>query len=170
MEIEDENLDKEIRKQVFELNNSYPPGLPHKELLWESLQERKRKAKMRTIQISWSIAATVALFMIAGLGVFNTWTPKSRPGNETALSVLFSDISGGRQAYDYISQVCKTQSGRCKSEQFLALRTELEQSSLQLEEIEKQLSLFGPDQRLINAKTRVQKHQYRIIKAIVQII
>ena len=58
----------------------------------------------------------------------------------------------------------------CGYQQFLALRNELEQSSLQLEEIEKQLSLFGPDQRLINAKTRVQKHQYRIIKAIVQII
>lgn len=170
MEIEDENLDKEIRKQVLELNNSYPPALPHQELLWESIQERKGKGKIRTIQIRWGIAATVALFIIAGLGVFNTWTPKSGPGTQTELSVLFSDISGGRQAYDYINQVCKTQSGHCKSEQFLALRTELEQSFLQLDEIEKQISLFGPDERLIDAKTRVQKHQYRIIKTIVRII
>ena len=170
MEIEDENLDKEIRKQVLELNNSYPAGLPHQEWLWGSIQERKRKRKIRTIQIRWSIAAAVALFIIAGLGVFHTWTPKNGPGNQTELSVLFSDIPGGSQAYEYINQVCKTQSGHCKSEQFLALRTELEQSSLRLDEIEKQISLFGPDQRLVNAKTRVQKHQYRIIKTIVQII
>ena len=170
MEIEDENLDKEIRKRVLELNNSYPPSLPHQELLWGSIQEIKRKGKIQTIQIRWSIAAAVALFTIAGLGVFHTWTPKSRPVNQTELSILFSDIPGGRKAYDYINQVCKTHSEHCKSEQFLALRNELEQSSLQLDEIEKQISLFGPDQRLINAKTRVQKHQYRIVKAIVQII
>ena len=170
MEIEDKNLDKEIRKRALELNNSYPLDLPHRELLWESIQKRKRKGKIRTIQIRWSIAATVALFIIAGLGVFHTWTPKSTPGNQTDLSVLFSDIPGGSQAYEYIHQVCKTQSGHCKSEQFLSLQTELQQSSLQIDEIEKQISLFGPDQRLINAKTRVQKHQYRILKAIVQII
>ena len=170
MEIENENLDKEIRKRVLELNNSYPPGFPHQDLLWKSIRERKNKEKTRTIQIRWSIAATVALFIFAGLGVFHTWTSKSTTDNQTELSVLFSDIPGGIQAYEYINQVCKTQSGHCKSEQFLSLQTELQQSSLQLDEIEKQISLFGEDQRLINAKTRVQKHQYRIIKAIVKII
>lgn len=170
MEIENENLDKEIRKRVLKLNDAYPPDLPHQELLWKSIRERKKKEKVRTIQIRWSIAATVALFIIAGLGVFQTWTSKSTTDNQTELSVLFSDIPGGTQAYKYINQVCKTQSGQCKSEQFLSLQTELKQSSFQLDEIEKQIAFFGPDQRLINAKTRVQKHQYRIIKAIVKII
>ena len=170
MEIEDENLDKEIRKQVLASDETYPTGLPNQELLWESIQKRKRQGKVRTVQVRWSVAAAVALFIIVGLGVFHSVTPKTGPIDHTELSVLFSDISGGKQAYDYISQVCENQSDQCKSEQFLALRTELEQSSLQLDEIEKQIALFGPDQRLISAKTRVQKHQHRIIKTIVQTI
>ena len=168
MELEDESLDKEVKKRVLDLNDSYPDTLPDREMLWQSIRERKRKSKIGSMQIRWSIAASVALCIIVGLGLYLS----KAPGNMTNqdLSALFSEIPEGKQAYDYIDQVCKTQSGICMSEQFQALRIELEQSSVQLDEIEKQIALFGPDKRLINAKVRVRKHQYRIIKTLVQII
>lgn len=166
----EEEWEKEIRKQVSELDNSYPAGLPPQEVLWESIQSSRRRSRVRKLQIRWSMAATVALLVMAGLGVLQPWAPGREQAHDVELLSLLSDIPGGSSAYDYIYQVCNTRSGQCKSEQFLALQSELRQSSLQLEEIEKQISLFGPDQHLVNARTRVEKHQHRIIKTIVQSI
>ncbi|MEO1053084.1 MAG: hypothetical protein AAFX87_20790 [Bacteroidota bacterium] len=168
MELEDENLDKEVRKRVLDLSDSYPRTLPDSELLWQSIEEKRAKAKTRSIQIRWSIAASITLCIISGLWLFQPVAPGNSPNQD--LSALFAEIPEAKQAYDYIDQVCKAQSSICMSEQFQTLRIELEQSSVQLDEIEKQIDLFGPDKHLINAKDRVQKHQYRIIKTLVQII
>ncbi|MEM6737861.1 MAG: hypothetical protein AAF620_17515 [Bacteroidota bacterium] len=168
MELEDENLDKEVKKRVLDLNDSYPSILPNRELLWQSIEEKRGKRKIRSIQIRWSIAASVALCVVSGIWIFQTEALENNTNQD--LLALFSEISEGKQAYDYIDQVCKTQSSICQSKQFQALRIELEQSSIQLDEIEKQIDLFGPDKHLINAKDRVRKHQYRIIKTLVQII
>ena len=48
------------------------------------------------------------------------------------------------------------------------LRIDLEQSFKKLEEIDQQLQVYGNNAELIRAKTRIENHQARLLKTIVQ--
>jgi hypothetical protein len=165
MEMNDNFLDDKIRRQIKSLDNTYPDNLPHPDKLWEKmLQNRKQQHSFR-LRIIWSIAASLLLLVLA---VF-PWLKslQENPVESKPTQNELASIEEGH-ALEYINALCRTNKIPCTSPAFKELKNELLDASFKLTEVNKQLTLFGNDDNLLRAKTRIENHQARIIQAMVQ--
>jgi hypothetical protein len=167
MEMNDDPVDQQIKNKVLSLNDVYPAGLASKEKIWELIGQKRKHRKAQTIRLSLSIAASVALLTIAAVGWWRAGSEKNdhkRDLNTEVMSVQESE------AMEYVNALCKTNNISCASPAFKELKSELLETSSSLMEIKKQIGLFGEDTDLLRAKTRIENHQARIIRAMVQIL
>jgi hypothetical protein len=164
MDMNDNSLDKLIREKIREQENLYPSRWPEPDVLWRSLNERRGLQAKRRKGL-WQIAAAVLIIMMAGYTFFLHNRPGktiSRDLSPTTLSVKAQD------AVDFIARYCAGKNMACNTPVMLELRGDLEQSFRKLEEIDNQLKVYRNDIELIRAKSRIESHQARLIKAIVQ--
>jgi hypothetical protein len=78
--------------------------------------------------------------------------------------------SAENEAMDYINHQCAGNNIVCESPVFKELQLELNSSTSELHSIDEQIKLFGNDEQLLRAKTRIENHQARILKAMLQIL
>jgi hypothetical protein len=145
----------------------YPAGLASQEKIWELIIQKRKHRKAQTIRLSLSIAASVTLLAMAAVGWWRTGGEKTdykRSPNTEVLSIQESE------ALEYVNALCRTNNISCASPAFKELKSELLEASSSLLEIKKQITLFGEDADLLRAKTRIENHQTRIIRAMVQIL
>jgi hypothetical protein len=163
----DDSLDKMIRAKVREQEAFYPTHLPSPDVLWQSLNERRhRHRKAKQLRIVWRVAATVLIVMIAGYAYF---VKDQYEHDSIAVQTLRPiEKSGEQRALDYIAKCCAEKNISCSTPAVQALQSDLEESFRKLEEIDQQLQLYGKDADLIRARARVESHQARVIKTIVQ--
>jgi hypothetical protein len=167
MEMNDDPVDEEIKNKVLSLNDIYPTGLASQEKIWELIVQKRKYRKAQTIWLSLSIAASVALLAMATVGWWRAGSEQTdyqRKLNTEVMSVQESE------ALEYVNALCRTNNISCASTAFKELKSELLETSSSLIEIKKQISLFGEDADLLRAKTRIENHQARIIRAMVQIL
>ena len=110
--------------------------------------------------MAWSVAACLLVLAVAGL----TWRQErlKPPVAEAPAS------TNRHAALDYIMDICKGNNIACLSPAFKELENELGESAAQLAEVKKQIALFGDDDNLVKAQQRIENHQARIIRAMVQ--
>jgi len=161
----DDSLDKLIREKIREQEGLYPSRWPAPDVLWRSLNERRDRHQARRRKIWWQVAAAVLIIMMAGYTFFldnGPGTSIKRDRSSAALSVKEQD------AVDFIARYCAGKNISCNTPDMVELRGDLEQSFRKLEEIDDQLKVYGNDAGLIRAKGRIESHQARLIKTIVQ--
>ena len=73
-----------------------------------------------------------------------------------------------QDAMSFIARYCAEKNISCSTPVIQELRTDLEQSFRKLDEINGQLQRYGDDTELVRAKERIETHQARLIKIIVQ--
>lgn len=163
----DDALDKFIRKSVNKLDHTHPTGFLEPDRLWELLNEKRRRKTIWRKTVWTSVAATI-IITLSFYGL--TW--QERGAEEWAVSqagVANALPEKEKHAMDFITSHCAAHN-MCNTPELHALRQELAQSHDKLREIEKQLQLYGQDRALMRAKERVERHQARLIKTIVQIL
>ena len=163
----DDSLDKLIRDKVREHENLYPDRWPAPDILWRSLNERRDRDQAKRRKILWQVAAAVLIVMMVGYTFFLDNGPGVSIKHDlspAALSVKEQD------AIDFIARYCAGKTISCNTPDVLELRGDLERSFRKLEEIDNQLKVYGNDAVLIRAKARIESHQARLIKTIVQIL
>jgi hypothetical protein len=165
----DDRIDKLIKAKSKALETILPPGFPDKEVLWESLVARQAKHQARRTIVQWSIAASLLIAIGASysLIVSNIHDAKD---NVRITESGPSAANQKRAALDYIDQQCIISMNACNTPAVQELRSDLQTSFSQLSDIDKQLALFGDDPNLIRARTRIENHQSRLIKTLVQIL
>ncbi|HEY3404725.1 MAG TPA: hypothetical protein VGK59_15150, partial [Ohtaekwangia sp.] len=134
---------------------------PSTDVLWNTLCERRAaKKQQRTV---WRAAAAVLIIAMAGYIYFD------RSMQHHTLSESSNTLSPQEQhAVDFIARYCAERNISCHTPDMLELRHDLEQSFQKLNEIDLQLRMYGNDPELIRAKNRIESHQARLIKTIVQ--
>jgi hypothetical protein len=165
MEMNDNFLDDEIKKQIKSLDEIYPGNLPHPDMLWGKMLQRRKRRQSFSLRVTWSIAASLLLLALAVFPWFkslNENPTESKPIQNEPVAIEVG------HALEYINALCKTNKISCTSPAFKELKNELLDSSFKLTEVNKQLTLFGNDDNLLRAKTRIENHQARIIQAMVQ--
>jgi hypothetical protein len=166
MDMNDDSLDKLIREKVREHESLYPARWPAPDVLWRSLNERRLlQAKRRNGW--WQAAAALLIIMMAGYTFFLHNVPGdtiSHDHSPATLSIKEQD------AVDFIARYCAGKNTSCNTPAIRELRGDLEQSFRKLEEIDDQLKVYENDAELIRAKDRIESHQARLIKTIVQIL
>ena len=163
----DDSLDKLIREKIREQENLYPSRWPEPDVLWRSLNERRDHRQAKRRKGLWQVAAAVLIIMMAGY----TFFLHNVPGNTISHDHSPATLSIKEQdAVDFIARYCAGKNISCNTPAILELRGDLEQSFRKLEEIEDQLQLYENDAELIRAKARIESHQARLIKTIVQIL
>jgi hypothetical protein len=161
----DDSLDKLIRRSVEELDQQHPVGTPPKGELWLSLKERRSQRK--STDVVWlSVAATI--IVVAGFIVYTS--SLNRVSSQLSKHGVDSVRLMENDALAFIAEYCHDKKIACNTPELRDLRLELEQSAQKLDEIEKQLLLYGNDRDLMRARGRVERHKARVIKTIVQIL
>jgi hypothetical protein len=162
----DDSLDKLIRDKVREQEATYPSHLPDRNVLWQFLNERRHRHKTKQRQLLWRVAASVLIVMMAGyIYIF-----QDQYSNDVIVQspALATQSVSGQNALDYIARYCAEKKSSCSTPALQELRNDLEESFRKLEEIDQRLRFYGKDADLIRARARVESHQARVIKTIVQ--
>ncbi|OQP46856.1 hypothetical protein A4H97_04855 [Niastella yeongjuensis] len=164
MEWNDQLIEEALRQSAASLEKRYPAGLPPATALWTAIDTKRKHRRAIRVQ-RWSVAATIILLATA----ITLWPGAKK---ETDLSSFQHKIrplpATEKEAMAYIKRVCRGNNIICDSPAFKELQSDLDASSTALADINQQLKIFGNDEQLIRAKTRIENHQARIVKAMLQ--
>jgi hypothetical protein len=131
--------------------------------------KRRQRRKMR-IRKRWAVAATVLLISTA-TSIWYVSENARRTLPVVQQKHQPAKLSGPEiGALEYINNLCKGNHLVCSSPDFKELQAELDASLSELTSINQQIKLFGNDEVLLQAKTRIKDHQTRVIKAMIQML
>jgi hypothetical protein len=169
MEWNDQLIDDALRQNALSLEKSYPADCAPMPELWIAIDNKRRIRQKARIRTGWAVAATVLLISTAATiwyALDNSRTmpvvqqkhrPAQLPGSKNGVA-------------EFINKLCKGNHIVCSSLDFKELQSELNASLSELTRINQQIKLFGNDELLLQAKTRIESHQARVIKALVQML
>ncbi len=150
----------------MKLENIPPPQWPSADTLWHSWNAKRQKAKQK-LTLWRGVAAAALIIAIAGY-TLHSYNKSNTSIQETTRTTTLSPIE--QHAMDFIAKHCASKNISCNTPDMLQLRQDLEQSFDKLEEIDQQLQVYGNNPELIRARNRIESHQARLIKTIVQIL
>ena len=164
--MKDQDIDDIFKKKLHENGLSYPEMMGNKEELWRDILRRKRKKKQRAAY-SMGIAAALAAIIV----VYGTWqigVIRDRQYSQTEQATVETDTGPDavEEAMEYILLQCRRGNPSCKSSEFLELQSEMEESALQVQEIDRQIARFGNDPMLVKARIRAENQKSEIIRDI----
>lgn len=164
MEINDKVFDDRIRISLQRSDHSMPREFAHPDVIWTRLQKRTLENRTARKKIILSVAASLLILMIS---VFVILKPATHQNNMTLIEE-YTTQEHEQKAIEYIRTLCRENHNVCASPVFTELQNDLEASALQLNEIDKKIFLFGNDEELLRAKMRIENHQARLIKEMIQ--
>lgn len=169
MEWNDQIIDDALRQSAASLEQSYPHDLPPSGDIWNAINAKRKRRKVVRMQMLWRAAASLLL-----LATFITLWIASQTGRDIILSQKTAPRielpAEENEALEYIRQQCAGNNIVCQTPAFKDLQWELESSYTELFSIYQQIKLFGNDEQLLRARTRIENHQARIVKAMLQIL
>src|SRR5690606_30447337 len=139
-------------------------GFTPPDVLWTRLQKRTCERSAIRKQITWSIAASVLILIIS---VFIFLKPDTQ-GDNVSMTEENIVLDYEHKAIKYINALCERNNAACASSAFTELKNDLEESTSMLNKIDRQISLFGNDEELLRARSRIENHQARLIKEMIQ--
>jgi hypothetical protein len=168
MEWNDQMIDDALRKSIASIDKNYPANLPPSSEIWEAIHTKRKRRQTVRIQKLWAVAAMVLLIITAVPMWFVLKKDKALPIVQEKHSEQMPVEEN--EALEYIRRLCMGNNIACFSPAFKELQAELNSSSAALSSINQQIKLFGNDEQLLRAKTRIENHQAQIVKAMVQIL
>jgi hypothetical protein len=163
MEMNDESIDKIVRERLLELDSIHPAQFPGAENLWSALDERR---KLRARHRVWQWGAVAAMLTITiSTYLFSLRNPTTPLAGEATYPA-----GSKTEVIEFIAQFCADKNIKCDDPAVQQLRSDLEVSFTKLREIDQQIKLYGDDASLIRARARIESHQARVVKSIVQIM
>lgn len=169
MEWNDQIIDDALRQSAASLEQSYPHDLPPSGDIWNAINAKRKRRKVVRMQTLWRVAASLIL-----LATFITLWIVSQKGRDIVVGQHTPprlELSAGEsEAMEYIRQQCAGNNIVCQSLAFKDLQWELNSSYTELYSIYQQIKLFGNDEQLLRARIRIENHQARIVKAMLQIL
>ena len=167
MEWNDQMMDDALRASASSPDN--PANLPSSSEIWEAIHTKRKRRQTVRIQKRWAVAATVLLLITAVPFWFVLKKDHTRPVVQQKHSPERMPAEE-KEAVEYINRQCMGNNIACFTPVFKELQAELDSSSAALATINQQIKLFGNDEQLLRAKTRIENHQAQIVKAMVQIL
>ena len=168
MEGNDQLIGEALRKSAVTLEENYPAGLLPATDIWAAINAKRERRRVIRIQ-RWSAAATLLLLATA----ITIWLMVKKEDGLPIVRHQMNPIempATENEARAYIKQLCLGNNIACHSSVFNELQSELDDASTELIAINQQIKLFGYDEQLFRAKTRIENHQARIVKAMLQIL
>lgn len=169
MEWNDQIIDDALRQSAASLHQSYPHDLPPSGEIWDAINSKRKRRKVVRMPIPWRAAASIILITTAiAVYVFlydkHIYVIGLKPVPTIKLPATENE------AMQYIHHQCAGNNIVCESPAFKELQSELNSSSTELNAIDQQIKLFGNDEQLLRARVRIENHQARILKAMLQIL
>ncbi|MBT1698139.1 hypothetical protein KK083_14695 [Fulvivirgaceae bacterium PWU4] len=141
---------------------------------WEKLALRTAEAgssRKKIFSLSntgyWLSGVAAALVIGVCVGVY--LSTKNGTKYETQ-DMAMSPEASEEEAMRFIERFCKGGNVICTSTAFLELKAELDESTEELKEISKQLSVFQNDPTLLQAKSTIEKYRATVLKEITLMI
>lgn len=165
MELNVDDMDNLFREIEKSKSSSFPDEIGNREEIWEAIVRRRNEKQRERFLIG--IAACLVLVM-ATYSVWKVSSHQSVPGDlvieKPAVIPELKISHEENSAMEYIRRLCAAENPSCESPDFLELKTEMEDSFRQIEEINHQIAVFGEDPALLKAKIRAENHKAEVIK------
>jgi hypothetical protein len=170
MEWNDQLMDDALRESALSLEKSYPADCSSMPELWMAIDAKRKQRRKTRFRKRLAVAATVLLISTAASIWYVSENARHTPPvvQQKHQPAKLSGPEIG--TLEYINNLCKGNQIVCSSPDFKELQTELNASLAELTSINQQIKLFGNDELLLQAKTRIENHQARVIKAMVQML
>ncbi len=165
MEIDNNRFDDEIRNRLFRLNNSFPEDFSDADILWNRMKQKKKEKRQVRLRVALAVAASILIVVVA---IVNTWKADKNAIDKIVQANDPTEAISENEALQYISEWCRINNVTCASPDFIELKAELQESASSLAEINRQIAVFGNDENLLRARSRIENHQAHLIKAMVQ--
>lgn len=169
MEWDDQLIDDALRRSVSSLDKAYPEVLPDPAVIWAAIDGKRRRGKIVKIRRALAIAASLAVL----LGTATIWYFSQKGDAVPLVKETFQPEpipAVENEAWEYIRRLCGGNNIVCSSPAFNELQNEFKTASSELSAVNQQIWLYGNDELLLRAKARIENHQARIIKAMVQLL
>jgi hypothetical protein len=170
MEWNDQMIDDALQEGALSLEKSYPADCSPMSELWMAIDAKRRQRRKIHIRNVWAVAATVLLISTAASIWYVSENARHTPPvvQQKHQPAKLSGPETG--TLEYINNLCKGNHIVCSSPDFKELQAELDASLAELTSINQQIKLFGNDELLLQAKTRITDHQTKVIKAMIQML
>jgi hypothetical protein len=168
MEWDDQLMDELLRKSAATLEENYPAGLSPAAEIWAFVEAKRHRSRIVRLR-RWSAAAAILLLAT----VITIWGVVKKENNLPVSRHQLQPVqvpATEKEAMAYINQLCMGDNIACHSSAFKELQSELDATSSELTAINQQIILFGNDEQLLRARSRIENHQARIVKAMLQIL
>jgi hypothetical protein len=160
----DTDIDQYIRHHMQVLEHTYPTTWTPTDVLWEKLQYRRQKRH----STRWMLSTAASILIVVAAGWVWQQTKFTRDTTVLARPVITTPQEDN--ALTYIHDRCKANNIVCATPDFQALENDLAAAIASLDQVNQALSRFGQDEHLLRAKERIETHQGRIIRAMVQML
>jgi hypothetical protein len=162
-------IDDALQENALLLEKSYPADCAPMSEVWIAIDIKRRLRQKARIRTRWAVAATVLL--ISTVVIIAYVSENSRMGRIVQQKHQPAQLPESQNdTIKYISDLCKGNPLVCSSPDFKELQAELDASLSELTTINQHIKVFGNDEQLLQAKVRIEDHQARIIKAMIQML
>lgn len=166
MEGEHLNIDDALRRSAGE-HNSYP-DIQQVQDIWLSIDARRRHRGIVRLQRLAGMAASLLLLSMAVIWYYPKEAKTGLVVDKT--QTAFPGSEKEDEAIRYIQNVCQGGSIVCSSPEFKELQSAYNHALINLTGINKEINVYGNDEQLVRAKTRIENHLAGLLKAMVQLL
>jgi hypothetical protein len=138
----------------------------------QSPRQNTGSSEIRIFSVSnagyWLSGIAAAVIIGVCIGVYISTRYEGQGMRYEAMAPLHEATE--EEALRFIDRFCKGENIVCTSAAFLELKAELDESTEELKEISKQLSVFQNDPGLLQAKSTIEKYRATVLKEITLMI
>jgi hypothetical protein len=167
MEVNDEDIDQFVLSQLQTADRTYPPSWTAADVLWGRLAQKRRQRLHRT---RWLLSAAASILILVTAGWPWQQTKLSNKASHPIAMGTMDAVQSEEDALAYIYKLCQGNNAGCTSPDFQTLKEDLAATNKSLNEVTQAMARFGQDEHLLRAKERIETHQARIIRAMVQML
>lgn len=169
-------IDEEyINKSVSSLENKFPELSWGEDELWERVERKLHPKKKLSINYWWYSAAASFIFGIVVMNHFLT------EDNYETISygkveevVIQHDMTTAEyldlETLSFIHENCEKDIHVCQTPEFKELKSQLDEASSEIENLNDMISRYGDSPELVKSKIQIENFRSQIMRELVQII
>lgn len=167
MDWNDQMIDDELQRAASSDEAMYPADIAPSAFIWKLVMKKRKRRRTLQLRKMWAAAAVLLLISTAsvwyGMKQNNALLVKNKP---EAIPVANEE----HEALAYIQRLSTGGNIACQSPAFIELKKALEDSFINLADVNEQIALFGENEQLTRAKARIENHRARIVKSMLQML
>ncbi|MEL7002125.1 MAG: hypothetical protein AAFN93_05225 [Bacteroidota bacterium] len=171
MKIDEEHINRSLNS----LDSQFPELQWGEDELWERIESKISTKKKASLNYWWYSAAASVILGVVVLNYF-----LSKDSNETISYSAVEEIEIANdietsesldiETLSFISENCERELHVCKTPEFQELKSQLDEASTEIDNLNEMISRYGDSPELVKSKIQIENFRSQVMRKLVQII